>query len=76
MPPVHPTLHTISNFFFKQKKCLNKAYENGTCEVKLAMLECGHIDGGWDCLKQIPEVEDCYLHQEEINADSTEVLDY
>jgi hypothetical protein len=29
-------------------------FTNNDCNVRLAIIECHEIEGGWDCMKNIP----------------------
>jgi hypothetical protein len=49
----------LMSFFLKQSECIYQAYIDGTCELKLQLLECNIIGDGWDCIKVIPEVKRC-----------------
>ena len=50
---------SFENLTFGQRLCLMHASRVDSCKVMDALIFCGEIDGGWNCLSQLPEIGAC-----------------
>ena len=50
---------SMEDLTLSQQMCLMQAYHKNSCKVMEALIFCGKINGGWFCLKQLPEIGAC-----------------